>query len=295
LGDRLHQFAAQYRFATYTSLIHTRAIAIVLKRSSGSSSGAMANTFHQFHELPTELRVGIWDLALQNEKATLDTQKGRAIQLLEYDPTAGTIVAAISTRYPILFAVDREARHEAAKLEGCEWVTVHASYNRTYGPINYNTFKICINFTRDVIYLPELFFVCKQRNAWTSETQNPEHYHLKILERVLDIDTIKRIERISISTRPPLKGPRHLEDDAWWRGEGLDMFCLGNLKNVHLFSISKSHAEWARLQLEDYLQWHWVENGWKVERPKVTVTVTQRGEIEDVDAMDMMRVIQDAN
>jgi hypothetical protein len=265
----------------------------VLKRSSSSST--MASTFHQFPELPAELRVGIWDLALQDEKATPDTQKGRAIQLLEYDPSAETTAVATSTRYPILFAVNREARYEVAKLEGCEWVTVHAPYNRTYGTVSYDTFKICINFTRDLIYVPEIFLEYQQRNAWTSETHNPEHYHLNTLERVLDVDTIKKIERISISTRPPLKGPRHLEDDAWWRGEGLDVFCLGNLKNVHIFSITKSHAEWVRLQLEDYLQWHWVENGWKVERPKVTVTVTQRGEIEDVDAMDMMRVIQDAN
>jgi hypothetical protein len=234
----------------------------------------MAITFHQFLELPAELRAGIWDFALQNEQTVLDTQKGREIQLLKYDPTAGTIAVATSRSYPLLYAVNREARYEATKLEGCQWVTIQARYHRSYGPVSYETFKICINFSKDLVYIPGLFLKLEKRNTWHSETENPEHYSLKTLARLMDAETIVKIERISVSTRPPLKGPRHLEDDAWWRGEGLDIFCLGNLKKVHLFSINKGHAEWVRLQVEDYLQWHWVENGWKVERPGVTVTET---------------------
>ena len=231
----------------------------------------MATTFHQFQELPAELRSGIWDFALQNEKVTLDTKKGRAIQLLKYDPTAGTIAVATSTPYPILFVVNREARYEAAKLDGCKWITIHACYHRTYGPVSYDTFKVCINFNRDLIYIPELFLKLQQRSSWVSETKNTEHYHLKTLARILDTETINSIKNFSFSTRPPSKGPMYREDDSWWRGEGLDMFCLGKLKNVHIFSIRKGHAEWARLQVEDYLQWHWVDNGWKTETPTVTV------------------------
>jgi hypothetical protein len=228
-------------------------------------------TFYQFRELPAELRVEIWDIVLQNEKTTLDTQKGHATQLSKYDPTAGTIAIATLTRYPVLFEVTREARYDAAKLDGCKWFTIYSPYHGTYGPVSYDTFEVCINFSRDLIYIPELFLKLQQRNYWASESKNPEHYILKTLARILDAETINHIRNISISTSPPSKCLKYMGDDSWWRGEGLDMFCLGRLKNVHLFSIKRGHAEWAKLQVEDYLQWHWVDSGWKAERPRVTV------------------------
>jgi hypothetical protein len=232
----------------------------------------MATTFHAFEKLPAELRASIWDYTLQDEKAKLDTQSGRTIQLLNYDPDAGIIAVATSTSYPMLFAVDREARYEAAKLDGCEWITIHARY-RGYDQVSaYDSFKVCVNFSKDLIYIPATFLKLQQRNAWVSETHTPENYHLKALARLLDAETINKIEHLSVSTAPPAKGPRYLEDCAWWRGEGLDMFCLGNLKSVHVFSIRDEHAKWVKMIVEDYLEHYRVTARWKGECPVVTVT-----------------------
>ncbi|KAF1833158.1 hypothetical protein BDW02DRAFT_396121 [Decorospora gaudefroyi] len=232
----------------------------------------MATTFHAFPELPAELRAAIWEYALHNEKSKVHTTKGRAIQLLNYDPSAGTISVVTSTRYPLLFAVNREARYEAAKLDNCEWITIHARHHGYDQASTYETFQVCINFSRDLIYIPEMFLKLRQRHAWVLETKTPEHYHLEALSRLLDAKTIEKIQYLSVSTRPPPKGPRFLNDDAWWRGEGLSIFCLGRLKSVHLFSTKQGHAAWAKLSVEDYLQYHWVENGWRTQRPVVTVT-----------------------
>jgi hypothetical protein len=43
----------------------------------------------------------------------------------------------------------------------------------------------------------------------------------------------------------------------------LDLFHLGNLKSVHLFSLKKTDAMRAELQAEDDLQHHYAEIGLK--------------------------------
>jgi hypothetical protein len=96
----------------------------------------MPTTFHPFPDLTAELRSSIWKFALQNDKAHRIAQAGRAIQVFNYDPSGGTITVAISIPYPLLFTVSREARYEAAKLDGCKWMTVHARYRGREGTSN---------------------------------------------------------------------------------------------------------------------------------------------------------------
>jgi len=83
----------------------------------------MATAFHLFPNLPAELRVRIWHVALEDD---YDDLKGhnRIIELHSYNVTSKTIAVAVSRRYPTLFEVNREARCEAAKAGGGEWVTV---------------------------------------------------------------------------------------------------------------------------------------------------------------------------
>ncbi|KAF1944432.1 hypothetical protein EJ02DRAFT_100612 [Clathrospora elynae] len=237
----------------------------------------MAATFRPFLELPAELRGSIWAYALEDEKeAHPATQGKRTIILYNYEPSVGSISVKASGPYPTLFSVNREARYEAAKLASCDWVTVHARYCPSGEVSECSSFKLCTNFRKDTIYLPEIFLGLGQRASWTSETNTPEHYHLKTLGRLLETSAINKIEHLSVSIKPPAAGPRYLEHDAWWRGEGLEIFCLGDLQDVHLFSIKEDHVQWAKLIVEDYLQFHWVEDGWKTARPEVTVTERRR-------------------
>jgi hypothetical protein len=240
----------------------------------------MATTLHLFPELPAELRASIWRFALQNEKVHCDAQAGRAIQLLNYDPSAGTIAAAVSIPYPVLFTVNREARYEAAKQNGCEWMTVHARYRGCEGTSTYPSFKICINFHRDLIYVPKSFLKLQHRNAWVGVNRTPEQYHLQTLVRLLDSEATRNVQHISVST--PVIGLYRIGDwrmydhrvGPWWKGEGLELFHAGSLKSVHVFSMKRGHVEWAKSQVENYLRYNWggVDFG---ERNMPTVTITR--------------------
>jgi hypothetical protein len=239
----------------------------------------MPTTFHPFPDLTAELRSSIWKFALQNDKAHRNAQAGRAIQLFNYDPSGDTIAVAISIPYPLLFTVSREARYEAAKLDGCKWMTVHTRYRGREGISTYPSFSICMKFSRDLIYIPRNFLKFKQRNAWLGKTETPEHFHIRTLGRLLHPESVCKIQRISVSTPP--KGPYNFGDwrelyggkYPWWRGEGLTLFRRGSLRSVHLFSMKRSHLLWAKLQVENYLQHYWVETDLKKkERPAVTIT-----------------------
>jgi hypothetical protein len=83
----------------------------------------MATAFHFFPDLPAELRVCVWHVALEVDYDDLNGCD-RIIELHSYNPTFKRIAASVSRRYPTLFEVNREARYEAAKASGGEWVTV---------------------------------------------------------------------------------------------------------------------------------------------------------------------------
>ena len=90
---------------------------------SASLTATMATAFQLFSDLPAELRVRIWHIALEDDYDDLNGRE-RIIELHNYNPTSNTIAVAVSRRYPTLFEVNREARCEAAKAGGGEWVTV---------------------------------------------------------------------------------------------------------------------------------------------------------------------------
>jgi len=85
----------------------------------------MATAFHLFPDLPAELRVRIWHIALEDDYDDLEGRE-RIIELHSYNPTLKAIAVTVSRRYPTLFEVNREARYEAAKAGGGEWVIVSA-------------------------------------------------------------------------------------------------------------------------------------------------------------------------
>ncbi|KAI4621694.1 hypothetical protein J4E80_004064 [Alternaria sp. BMP 0032] len=97
----------------------------------------MATAFHLFSDLPAELRVRIWHVALEDDYHDLNG-RNRIIELHSYNPTSNTIAVAVSRRYPTLFEVNCEARCEAAKAGGGD---------------------VYMNFSQDVLFLSSRFLV----------------------------------------------------------------------------------------------------------------------------------------
>lgn len=93
----------------------------------------MTTTFHRFPDLPAELRVRVWHVALEDDYEDLKG-RNRIVELHSYNLTSNSIAVALSRRYPTLFEVNREARYEAAKAEGGEWVTVRARSITVFQP-----------------------------------------------------------------------------------------------------------------------------------------------------------------
>lgn len=231
----------------------------------------MATTFHLFQDLPAELRAAIWEYALWDEKSNDNVSDQRYITLFNYVSCDDSIAVRISAAYPVLFAVNREARYEAAKIDGCEWMPVYARCHSCNKATTDMKFNICINFTKDRIFLPKELLTFGQRDAWCGKTETPEHYHLRLLAQLLDAASMSKVEHLAISTEPPTND-RRLQDHTWWRGEGLEMFRLGNLKTVYLFASRCAHADWVKLSVEDHLDYHWITDGWRLRRPLVKVS-----------------------
>ncbi|KAF2128973.1 hypothetical protein P153DRAFT_357454 [Dothidotthia symphoricarpi CBS 119687] len=245
----------------------------------------MASTFHDFSRLSAELRASVWKYALDCETHSDEPLPGRAIEFLDYDPSAGTIAVSISSPYPVLFAVNREARYESAKIQGGEWVPVHVNHASYTGTSRDNGFDICINFSIDNIELSERFLSANMRDSWSVGMPTPENYRLNVLSQILDLDKFKKIETLVISANPPGSAHR-LETNAWWRGEGLGTFYPGHLKNV-IVSITAQHnhksdiqdyAVWLQSILEDELEKRWVIDGWESHHPVVSMDVIQNNE-----------------
>ncbi|KAI4631230.1 hypothetical protein J4E83_002761 [Alternaria metachromatica] len=118
----------------------------------------MATAFHLFSDLPAELRVRIWHVALEDDYHDLNG-RNRIIELHSYNPTSNTIAVAVSRRYPTLFEVNCEARCEAAKAGGGEWVTVNAHCQSRCKTKYTTTFSVYMNFSQDVLFLSSRFLV----------------------------------------------------------------------------------------------------------------------------------------
>ncbi|CAN9355750.1 unnamed protein product [Alternaria alternata] len=85
--------------------------------------------FHPFSRLPAELRAKIWAIALEDQKEQVpdywlrDTGNSNTVTFHEHkEVDREKQLSIMSTRgYPTLFAVNREARYEAAKVDGGAW------------------------------------------------------------------------------------------------------------------------------------------------------------------------------
>lgn len=216
---------------------------------------------HQFQDLPAELRAAIWDYASQNQKPGDNENAYRCITVHNFNAATDSIAVRMSRSYPSLFAVSQKARSEAAKLNGCEWIPIHANHEGS-SPEHSTTFSICINFGRDLLELPEDMLDPAQQTVVQRAVNTNEHYNLIVLSWILHDTSIRRIQRIAIATRPPTDALRSV-DHAWWRGEGLEMSQLGHLQTVHISASKCAYANWVKLSVEDHLDFHWIDNGWR--------------------------------
>ncbi|KAH6642607.1 hypothetical protein C7974DRAFT_105215 [Boeremia exigua] len=233
----------------------------------------MAAQFDAFPSLSAELRATIWSLAARDEHNGKHCD-GRQIELYNHDPDTESVSVAISSPYPTLFAVCREARYEVAKTTQCKWISIFARSNSPIESDHTTGFEICINFVLDTINLRTRFATPLLRTPLTIRPTQ-EQRQLEALARLLDYRTIQRIERIAMDAEPPI-APYRLDFDAWWKGEGLELFCFGRLQSVTISTreksehCSKDYARWLEAAVRDQVHDAWAERS-QMNVPRIEV------------------------
>jgi hypothetical protein len=123
--------------------------------------------FHSFSRLPAELRARIWAIAVDDQKEQVPDHVWiggfhvNAIEVHEHDKMNGIGVrgkhlSVVTTRgYPTLFSVSREARYEAAKVDGGAW----------YG-LGIDAPEVYVNLDKERVY----FATCCNSLGWFTDT-----------------------------------------------------------------------------------------------------------------------------
>jgi hypothetical protein len=101
--------------------------------------------FHPFSRLPAELRLRIWEFALDNDPATYTRNRNITISRFK-----GRYRVTINQRYSSLFAVNRECRYEAATMLGGAWVRLE---DPVIDSARKRTLCVYIQFDRDNVLL----------------------------------------------------------------------------------------------------------------------------------------------
>ena len=94
-------------------------------RPSQWSKTPTTQTFHPFPRLPAELRARVWAIALHSQIEYVDRDEVHftdEIRIHQEDE----VIAQSLRGYPSLFFVNREARYEAAKIDGGKWYSLKA-------------------------------------------------------------------------------------------------------------------------------------------------------------------------
>jgi hypothetical protein len=214
----------------------------------------MAVAFQRFDELPAELRARIWEHSLYNEYNELDGSD-RTVELYNYD-RASSVSFAISRRYPCLFSINREARYEGAKLDGGEWTPIYLRNSEHEDYATDVALELSINFRRDTIFLSERFIDVSATLIWNRFGASVQQYRLQWLTSLLDHSTLQKIQNLQLSVCRPSEALR-LKNDAWWRGEGLDLFAPGVLKTVAILTTADDLSLWTKGVVRDNLENIW--------------------------------------
>ncbi|KAI4649462.1 hypothetical protein J4E93_003782 [Alternaria ventricosa] len=197
-------------------------------------TATMATAFHLFSDLPAELRVRIWHIALEDDYDDLNG-RNRIIELHSYSPKLKAIAVTVSRRYPTLFEVNREARCEAAKAGGGEWVTVKAHCQSRYESKHETSFSMYMNLSQDVLFLSSRFLVDDndRRRLGTSIPACLEEKKLYSLINLLPSGVIKKIAYLMLTT-----DPIHGLPSVHYKGKLLELFTA--LKRIHFQAHPRS-------------------------------------------------------
>jgi hypothetical protein len=121
----------------------------------------VATTFHPFPKLSAELRCRVWYFAVLND--VLES-RGRIIEFYNHDPSGNAVSVAISKRYPSIFHVSHEARHEAIREFPGEVITVEVNQKDVRFSLRSRKitsksikFDMFMNFKMDTVFLSKRF------------------------------------------------------------------------------------------------------------------------------------------
>jgi hypothetical protein len=190
--------------------------------------------------LPAEVRARIWGFASYDEY--FENQDSNCIiEIHDYDRVSNVSIT-ISQCYPTLFAASREARYEAAKVDGTEWMLIYlrdptdeeeeeGKGEKRDSSVE-KAFEIGINFKRDTVLLAQRFMKISpdliRRKFHTSALQ----YRLAWFATLISIYTLEKIQYLQLSVTRRLTKLRP-EIRTWWMDEGLELFGRGVLKTEH--------------------------------------------------------------
>ena len=132
-------------------------------RETSKTKTTQQTEFHPFSRLPAELRAKIWAIALEDQKEQVPDHwsfgfgYGNTVTIHEHEEMDGEKQSSImSTRgYPTLFAVNREARYEAGKVDGGAWYEWGTDAREVY-----------VNLDKERVYLA----TCCNSIGWSTET-----------------------------------------------------------------------------------------------------------------------------
>ncbi|CAG5154045.1 uncharacterized protein ALTATR162_LOCUS3440 [Alternaria atra] len=212
----------------------------------------MATVFQFFPDLPAELRVSVWHVALEDDYDDLNG-RDRIIELHTYNPTFKRIAASVSRRYPTLFEVNREARYEAAKAGGGEGVTAKTRFNGRKEPEHTTSFSIYINCLHDIVFISERFI------SYEPSCEHLRHHRVNKTEEtseqlfisILPDSVLKKILYLLLTIVNEAKHGR-----APYKGKYLELFTA--LKRLHLFAHTlHDHSVRTRQVIEAHVYKVW--------------------------------------
>jgi hypothetical protein len=211
--------------------------------------------FPLFPKLPGELRILVWQFALDNENCP----EGRIVELHTCDPANRTVSIAISHTYPSLFGVSKEARAEAIKADGSEMVELGSGYSAKPGEA---PTQVCLNFEKDTLFMSIRF-----EKPATEYFVGMKH-RFAVFSTMLQPRAVRKITKLMMS----------VHRDTHSDGSGLEFLSGGALGKVTLLSPESTYAPIGQRTVQGYVKYRFYQ-GISVEG-----VASKRGDKSDGDA-----------
>jgi hypothetical protein len=232
--------------------------------------------FYRFSELPAELRANIWSLSLHNDYRVL-FGCSRFIEIHAYNTDLEEFSIAITRRYPTVYHVTRESRYEAAKLEGCEFVTLQGRHWSKYTTASTTGVELCVNFARDTFLISKRFTEHDIETLLPSPYSSAEEAHLTHFAQIFPAPVRAKIERNHLVAME-----RGYYDASLWYGRPLNLFT--GLKRIRILAETLRVHLRLRVSLSVGLRKMWKDMGGAVPVPEVAFEI----ELEDCDWLERM-------